>query len=39
MAKKNTRSRPRPTNVNAIQVASHVKTLSNGKSRPKKRGK
>ena len=39
MAKKNTKSRPRPTNVNAIQVAPHVKTLSNGKPRPKKRGR
>lgn len=39
MEKKNTKSRTRPTKVNAIQVAPHVKTLSNGKSRPKKRGR
>lgn len=39
MTKKNTRSRQKPTKVNAIQVAPHVKTLSNGKPRPKKRGR
>lgn len=39
MAKKNSRIRQKPTGIVRPQVAPHSKTLSNGKSRPKKRGK
>lgn len=37
--KTKTVSRPKPTKVARLNVAPHVKTMSNGKPRPKKRGK
>ena len=38
MAKKNTQ-RPKPTKIASSGIAPHVRTMSNGKPRPKKRGK
>lgn len=40
MAKKvTTKSRPKPTRIASAGIAPHVRTMSNGKPRPKRRSK